>query len=209
MANKDYISEELLAAYLEGNVNGEEMTEVLQAMGTDAELQETLELALQLDEEEHPMLQMAAEGGRNLCEIQCEAYVLKHFGISIDESELLEVAKENHWIKRVGTPLQYMGNLLEYRGLKVNRTYRATIEDLREALKAGECLIVAVDSDKLYPERPDEEDVTNHAVVVMSVGTETIFIYDPEDVEETDIQLSLFLNAWRESNNYVVRIAKN
>lgn len=206
MANKDFISDELLAAFLEGNVNKEEMEQVLEAVGTDAELRETLDIALQIEEEEHPILQMAAEGGRNLCEIQCEAYVLRQRGIQVDEEDLLEVAKDNHWIKRAGTPLQFMGNLMEYMGLKVSRRYGAHIEDIKEALRNGDSVIVAVDSDKLYPERPDEEDATNHAIVVTGIDQdlETVKICDPEDLTEKEIETTLFMSAWRESNYYMV-----
>ena len=203
MTNKNDISDELLAAYLEGNINKNEMAQVLQAAGADEELQEALDIALQLDEEKLP-LQMAAEGGRNLCEVQCEAYVLKHCGIDCSVEELLEVAKESHWIKRAGTPLQFMGNLLEHKGLKVNRKYEATIKNIRDTLESGGNVIVAVDSDKLYPERPDEEDATNHAVVVIGLNAETVTIYDPRDHIEVDIKQSLFMNAWKESRYYLV-----
>lgn len=203
MAKNKHISDELLAAYLEGNINKNEMAQVLQAAGSDEELQEALDIALQLDEEKLP-LQMAAEGGRNLCEVQCEAYVLKHCGIDCSVEELLEVAKESHWIKRAGTPLQFMGNLLEHKGLKVNRKYEATIKNIRETLESGGNVIVAVDSDKLYPVRPDEEDATNHAVVVIGLNAETVTIYDPGDHIEVDIKQSLFMNAWKESRYYLV-----
>lgn len=207
MAN-NHISDELLAAYLEGNVNDKELSQVLTAVGSDAELQETLDIALQLEEEEQPMLQMAAEGGRNLCDVQCEAYVLKRNGIDCNVDDLLEVAKENHWIRRAGTPLNCIGNLIEHMGKSVLRKYDATIEDIKDALNKGKDVIVAVDSDKLYPERPDEEDATNHAVVVTGINTKTelITIYDPENINEVDINISLFTSAWQESNCYMVKI---
>ena len=207
MENKQHISDELLAAYLEGNVNGKEIAQVLQAAGKDADLQEALDVALRLEEEEYPMLQMAAEGGRNLCTIQCEAYVLKHHGIDCSVEELLEVAKENHWIHRAGTPLKDIGNLLEHNGLHVTRKYDATIDDIKEALNNGSGVVVAVDNDKLYPERPDEEDATNHAIVVTGIDSdaENITIYDPENFVEVDIRLSLFINAWKESRCYLGR----
>ena len=207
MANKNYISDELLAAYMEGNVNEKEMAQVLQAAKTDAELREVLDIALQLDEEDLP-LQMAAEGGRNLCEVQCEAFVLKRCGIDSSVEELLEVAKESHWIKKAGTPLKYMGNLLEHCGLKVIRKNKATIEDITETLNRCEGIIVAVDCDKLYPERPDEEDATNHAIVVTGFNADMVTIYDPENVDEIDIPLPLFMSAWRESQYYMIYATK-
>lgn len=205
MANK-HISDELLAAFLEGNVSQKEALEVLQAAKTDAELRETLSIALQLEDEEYPQLQMAAEGGRNLCDVQCEAYVLKQRGIDGDVEELLEVAKDNHWIRSAGTPLFCIGNLLEHKGLKVTRKYNATTEEIKDILNKGGNIIVAVDSDKLYPERPDEEDATNHAIVVTDINAESITIYDPGNITEVDIKLPLFLSAWHESQYYMVSV---
>lgn len=199
------ISDELLAAYMEGNVNDKELAQVLQAVETDSELQDTLDIALQLeDEEEDLSLQMAAEGGRNLCDIQCEAYILKQCGINCSVDELLEVAKENHWIRRAGTPLNCIGNLIEYMGKKVTRKYNASIEDINEILETGNVAIVAVDSDKLYPERPDEEDATNHAIVAININDDSVIIYDPGNIENIAIKMSSFLYAWNESNNYMV-----
>lgn len=67
-------------------------------------------------------------------------------------------------------------------------------------------VIVAVDSDKLYPERPDEEDATNHAIVVTGIdqNLETVTICDPEDLTEKEIETSLFMSAWYESQHYMV-----
>ena len=63
MENKNYISDELLAAYLEGNTSEEETRRILQAIKTDEALRETLDIALCVDDEtlftieELPMLQ--------------------------------------------------------------------------------------------------------------------------------------------------------
>ena len=61
MANKDYISDELLAAYLEGNTSEEETRRILQALKTDESLRETLDIALRVDE---------GEGGISLFTLQ-------------------------------------------------------------------------------------------------------------------------------------------
>ena len=50
MANKDYISDELLAAYLDGNTNAEETKQVLNALKTDKQLQEVLHIALKVED---------------------------------------------------------------------------------------------------------------------------------------------------------------
>lgn len=210
MANNIYISDELLAAYLDGNTSEAETLEVLNALEYDPALQEALDISLQLEEDKEPALQIAAESGKNLCDIKCEAYILHRLSIDCTVDELLEVAKDHHWILKAGTPLNYIGNLLRYYGLNVMQKYGATIEEIKELLEGGDSIIAAVDSDKLYPERPDEEDATNHAVVITRIDTEAniVTIYDPVNIEEIDFELPLFIYAWKESNNYIVRVSQ-
>ena len=50
MADKDLISDELLAAYLDGNTSEEETRQVLQALKEDKQLQEVLNVALQVED---------------------------------------------------------------------------------------------------------------------------------------------------------------
>lgn len=51
MANKDRISDELLAAYLDGNTSKAETQQVLHALSMDQELQEVLRIAMQTNDE--------------------------------------------------------------------------------------------------------------------------------------------------------------
>ena len=89
MANKEFISDELLAAYLDGNTSKEETEQVLQALKADKHLQEVLDIALQTEEEATvmplnttfsneviPMLQKAAISGENICAVLCEIFIL-------------------------------------------------------------------------------------------------------------------------------------
>lgn len=215
MANtKNIISDELLAAYLEGNTTPAETMQVLQAMKTDTVLRETLEVAMSLDEEREmalPMMQMAAESGENLCSVMCEAYILRHRDILFEEDELLQIARKNHWLKAKGTPLHSIGKLLAHEGLLVVRKYDANIEDIIQALSLDNDVIVALDRDKLYPELPDEEDAANHAVVVTSIDlhAKTISLYDPPQLSIVSFQFSTFENAWKESQHYMVRVLQS
>ena len=190
MANtKNTISDELLAAYLEGNATPDETMQVLQALKTDPALREAMAMAINLEEEHEmtlPMMQMAAESGENLCSVMCEAYILRRRDILFEEDELLQIARKNQWLKAKGTPLHSIGQLLAYEGLLVTRKYDASIEDIADALRIDNDIIVAVDRDKLYPELPDEEDAANHAMVVTAIDleTNTVSVYDP-------LQLSL------------------
>ena len=99
MANKKYISDELLAAYLDGNTSKEETMQILEALKEDKELQEVLDIALQTEEENSvqqpinatfsvetiPMLQKAALSGENICAVLCEIFILHRRQLPYDE----------------------------------------------------------------------------------------------------------------------------
>ena len=216
MANKKYISDELLAAYLEGNTSKEETEQILLALRSDDSLRETLDIALQVDEadyaqlEELPMLQKAALGGENICAVLCEIFILHRRGLPYDEEWLLNTARRRDWLKPEGTPLYCLGNLLSYSGLFVSRKYDATLDDIRHALQKDNDVVVGVDREKLYAEDVDLEDLTNHAVVVTHVDEDSVTIFDPyEEPYNSKIPLQDFLNAWKESRNYMIQILQS
>lgn len=216
MANKNDISDELLAAYLDGNTTEAETLQVLNAIKADPELRETLDIALSLDEndtqfEENvlPMLKMAADSGDNICSVLCEAYILHRREIPFEERELLSIAQDNHWLKPEGTPLHAIGQLLVHYGLMITHKYDATVEDLKKALSLDNDVIVVVDSDKLFPDREDREDEPNHAIVVTGVDSESVEIYDPQKCLMFNVQRSTFSRAWAESNNYMIRVLQS
>lgn len=219
------ISDELLAAYLDGNTNKAETMEVLEALNTDSELREILDIATRVDIDNSqlatsdfqfggdvlPMMGMAAESGNNICSVLCEAYVLHRRGVSFDEKELLDIAQQNHWLTPQGAPLHSIGQLLTHYGQMVTRKYDATLDDITHALALDNDVLVAVDSDKLYPERPDEEDAPNHAVVVIGIDRvgETVTLFDPQAKSQFTISNSQFEKAWKESHNYMVRVLQS
>ena len=100
MENKKAISDELLAAYLDGRTNKEETMQVLNVLKTDKHLQEVLNIALQTDEQTLPILQMAALGGENVCAVQCEAFILQHHHVNFDEEWLINTARKEGWLKQ-------------------------------------------------------------------------------------------------------------
>jgi len=216
MANKEYISDELLAAFLDGNVGKKEALEVLQAVRSDAELRETLEIALKVDEAEDqsydilPMMKLAADSRNNVCGILCEAFILHRRDIAFEDKDLLSLAQENHWLKHEGTPLHSIGQLLAHYDLMVTRRFDATIEDIEKALALDNDVIVVVDKEKLYPGLEDREDEPNHAVVVRRIERNQVLLFDPSP-ERTDVAVPLetFLKAWKESQNYLVRVLQS
>ena len=223
MANKEFISDELLAAYLDGNTSKEETEQVLQALKTDKHLQEVLDIALQTEEEATvmplnttfsneviPMLQKAAISGENICAVLCEIFILHRRQLPYDEEWLLNTARRKDWLKPEGTPLYCLGNLLAYSGMFVSRKYDSTIEDIYHALKKDNDVVVGVDREKLYAEDVDLEDLTNHAVVVTHIENDMVTIFDPyEEPYISNIPLLDFLNAWKESQNYMIQVLQS
>lgn len=213
MADKHHISDEQLAAYLDGNFSMEEMREVLGAMADDKELREVAEIALGVGEEAAafdvlPMMEMAAESGDNICGVLCEAYILHRRDVPFEQTELLDIARRNHWLSPQGSPLHSIGQLLAHYGQMVVRKYDATTDDISAALSLDNDVIVAVDADKMYAGRRDDEDAPNHAVVVTEIDAEaqTVKIFDPQEKEPQSIPLPMFVSAWKESRNYMVRV---
>lgn len=215
MANKNNISDELLAAYLEGNTNEAEALEVLSALKADPELQEALDIALKVEDEtvqtiDLPAMQIAALSDENICAVRCEMFILHRRGIPYDEEWLLNTARRKDWLKPEGTPLYCLGYLLAYSGLLVNRKYDSTIDDIQQALAMDNDVVVGVDREKLYAEAVDLEDLTNHAVVVTHIEKDSVTIFDPyEEPYISNIPLSDFLNAWKESHNYMIQILQS
>ena len=215
MENNNYISDELLAAYLEGNTNEAETHEVLNAIINDPSLKDVLDIALDLEEEESatynvlPMMKLAAESGNNICSVLCEAFILHRRDVPFEDKELLVIAQKNHWLKPKGSPLHSIGQLLSHYDLMVTRNYDATINDISAALALDNDVIVVVDKEKLY-QLEDNEDAPNHAVVVRGVQAENVSLFDPT-LEDTDVKVSLssFLDAWKESHNYMVRVLQS
>ena len=216
MANKKYISDELLAAYLDGNTNEAETLEVLNAVKTDPELREVVDIALSIEEDEAetydtlPMTKLAAESGSNICSVLCEAFVLHRRDIPFEGSDLLNMAQKNHWLTPQGSPLHAVGQLLAHYDLMVTRRYDATIDAICKALSADNDVLVVVDSDKLYEGREDREDAPNHTVIVLGIEQDHVRLFDPSASEANVIvPMRYFLRAWKESHNYMVRVLQS
>ena len=224
MANKKNISDELIAAYLDGNTSKEETMQILEALKEDKELQEILDIALQAEEENAvqlpinttftsetiPMLQKAALSGENICAVLCEIFILHRRQLPYDEERLLNTARRKDWLRPKGTPLYCLGNLLAYSGMFVSRKYNSTIDDIKHAIQMDNDVVVGVDREKLYTEDVDLEDLTNHAVVVTHVGDDIVTIFDPyEEPYISNVPLSDFCNAWKESHNYMIQVLQS
>ena len=223
----NYISTEVLAAFLEGNATAQESQEILDSLVVDADLRELMHISQSVDAELGkmiydeveliPMTAMAATCHEdNYCCLECEKYILKRLKVDFNEEQLLKNAIQNGWLKDDGTALYNIGRHLESCGLVVSRQYKATILDIITALNNNEQVIVAVDGGELLGDRIDEvaEDIfltehPDHTVVVIACDADanTITIYDPNSPNEQDTyRLSHFEDAWQDSKNYLVTI---
>lgn len=229
MADNNYISSEVLAAFLDGNATAEESADIVNALSEDDELIELLHISQAVDAElsvvSHrsrilPMTALAATcDENNYCCLECEKYVLSRLGVEFSDDQLLRNAIDNGWQKRDGTALHNVGRHCEELGLAVTRRYNASLSDLSEELALGHNVIVAVDGGELLGERASErsEDVTvgpkpDHTVVVTSVDmvNDLVTIFDPNSPSvEDSYSAEQFVDAWNDSNNYMVTITTN
>lgn len=228
------ISDELLAAYMDGNTTLEETKMVLDAASDDADLKELMQLSIKVDEELEgmdqcfkpsserplPLLERAAKNTvDNLCAIRCEGYALRSFGIDVSDEVLEQKAKERNLLREDGMPLHNMGFLSVFYGSYTTRRYDRSLNDILKALKAGKVAITVIDNAELdlSPFQARRQDLTsgynpNHAIVIKSLDLKkkTIDILDPgvSDSFKT-YSLEVFREAWNDSCNYLVTICNH
>ena len=216
MSDNHNISDELLAAFLDGNTSAADTRRVLKAAQHDAQLQELIRIASLVDEDINaqshtaviPMTAMAAKKKDDyLCDIECEEFVLRQLGIEATHKSLLDTACKNRWLREKGMPLYNMGRLLEKSHLAVSRRYGSTIDDVARLLDAGNQLIAVIDNTLLAHPSVAEEKHPNHAVAISSLSADKkeITLFNPyTDEELTSYPTASFLEAWSQSNNYLV-----
>lgn len=225
------IVDELVASFLDGNATAEQTLAVLDAARHDAELMELLEISHRVDDDmvfsitgHHfderlsltPEEALAASDitTRNLCAVQCEAFIMQQKGIEITSGTLAEQAQANGWITPEGMPIANIGKLLEHQGFSVSRKYLASIKDIQHAITNGHLLIAVIDGGELVGDSEQEvlEDtlvgeIPDHAVVVTAYDPVRKFIgiYDPQTIPVFDeYPLARFVEAWEDSNNYII-----
>lgn len=151
-----------------------------------------------------------------LCAIMCEQFILHVFGIHKTLEELRILASSKDWLKEDGVEVMDLGAIPEYYGLTVNKRAPADINDIVDALSKGYEVIVAVDGGELIGNPAEEvaEDVlaggiADHCVVVLSIDKEagSVALFDPAiGVIPLVISTEHFIDAWQDSNKYMVTI---
>lgn len=217
MNRSNRISNELLSAFLDGNTSVEDTIRVLEAAETDPELRDIIRISGEVDDDMGmerpalvPMMAMAAKKKENyLCDIECEEFVLRQFGIEVTHKSLLDLAYKNCWLREKGMPLYNIGRLLEKNHLSVSRRYGCTVVEMERLLEAGNQLIAVVNDAYLFPEGESggEGLCPNHAVAISAVShaRSEIVLFNPSCEDElTAYPLEAFRRAWSQSDNYLV-----
>lgn len=94
------------------------------------------------------------QGNQPSCAIRSQEIILRDYGISIPQEELIKFATENGWYspdpENGGTPRDATGNILDAMGVETKRYDNANIYDIISELRAGHRVIVSVDADELW-----------------------------------------------------------
>ena len=181
------ITNELLAAYADGNVSQEEREIIRQYLTANPDMMESVIFAMS-DEEEYKtkdiylnnlndMLEkidkdhvnppssklqetaMAAQNDTdNLCVIRCEGIALRHFGHNISDEELLRESKAEGWLQSSGTSFKDIGKLSLKHGLQVSHFENSNIESLQEKLTKGYIVMTFIDEGELTGDYVQERD---------------------------------------------------
>lgn len=210
--------------FSKGRINPEELMDILTEIAVNPDAQESLVnerrsayISEQLEDYGSfiPASSVAADDGHNLCDFQCETFILRKEGINIDDEYLASLSRRNYWLLSQGTPLFNMGRLMEKHGLLVKRDFNVDLDKL-ESLLLDHNVIVVVNGDTLLEKEIDIlsdnfdlNDNPNHAIVVTAVSREHNYveIYNPATDEmgnTSQYPLEIFVAAWAESKNYTV-----
>lgn len=233
MPSNKYISDEQLAAFIDGELSAA----VMEAMTESPKLLEEFRIASMaanlIDEVEpqnipfhhgqpelhcfNPCFSIAESGPcqqSDICAIKSEQLILSHFGIEVPTEDLVSLSSEKGWYSEgKGTSIGCVGNLLEHCGLKVERRQGATIDEVREELLAGGKVMLCIDAGELIGD-PGEEyyedifmgEIADHAVVVVGIDDNgKVVIYDPATPELIDsYPFDRFIDAWQDSGCYLI-----
>ena len=215
----EFISDELLAAYLDGNTTDEENNRIQEILQFSDEYSEIIDVAYSALDYEFKHKYAASLIDRNgLCCILSEKFILNKKGIDIPENVLLEIATENGWFfSQKGTPPMYIGKLLEHYKLSIKRKFGACVEDLIKELKAGHFVIAYIDGGELtgdlileMMEDTEIGKIPDHVVIVADIDpndTRTVTLRDFSTENDLDrYPIEQFMDSWADSKFYMISV---
>lgn len=214
------ISDELLAAYIDGNATLEECKIISNAgidipsFMMDVKLSSDIEIPADfaMDIDVNPYMQQYAD----TCAIKSQQLILNDFGIPCTEDDLVKYSAEHGWYSGNGTSMEDVGNLLEEAGIQCTRQCDANVFNLVNELSQGHKVIVGVDSGELWGNRFTEwlKDfflgvTPDHALLVTGIDTSDpnnikIIVTDPGTGEAGKAYpLEQFMDAWSDASCYM------
>lgn len=158
------------------------------------------------------------QGYSDTCAIRSQQLVLNDFGIPVSQEDLINEATQLGWYAQgEGTPMEYVGNLLENHGVEVNRLENANIFNLTNELAQGHKVIIGVDANELWnngfwQQTKDSVigETPNHALIVAGIDTSDpqnvqVILKDPGtgDVAKA-YPMEQFMDAWKDSHCFMV-----
>lgn len=167
------------------------------------------------------------QGNEGVCAIRSQQIILRDYGIDIPLEQLREFAIQQGWYdpsEGGGTPMGYIGALLNACGVEARQQSDCSIYDIVNELAQGHRVIVGVDANELWADREGDlfaqareylkdlfKETPNHALIVAGVEVNP---QDPADVKviltdpgtgDLRIEYSLddFMDAWQDSNCFM------
>lgn len=174
-----------------------------------------------------PLLEIY-QGYDSTCAVRSQQIILRDYGIDLSQEDLMAFAEQNGWFsKEDGTPMGYVGFILQSQGVTVHQKEGSTIYDLINELAQGHRIIVGVDSGELWADRNGNiweqtkeffDDLWNgqkgadHALIVAGVEVNpkdpsdvTVILTDPGTGDlRIEYTLDQFMDAWEDSNCFMV-----
>lgn len=214
------ISDEMLAAFLDGNATQEEKDLILSSSNDLSSLMSYFTLCSEIDEglytdiniEINPYQQAYSD----TCAIKSQQIILNEFGIPCSEDDLVQYSAEHGWYNGNGTSMEDVGNLLEDAGIPCTRQCDANVFNLVKELSQGHKVIVGVDSNELWGNRFIEwlkdfflGETPDHALLVTGIDTSdpnniNVIVTDPGTGEAGKAYpLDQFMDAWSDASCYM------
>jgi len=167
------------------------------------------------------------QGDRNSCAIATQEFILdelgEQYGIEFNEDQLAQEAIASGWYTPDhGTPLDCVGNILEAHGIGVEKQFEGNLNEINQQLQQGHKVLVALDSDEILNPDAANDDLlvnfygmpgqdANHAVQVIGIDNSDskhlmVILNDPGRADGMGLKVPAanFLNAWEDSNNFMV-----
>ncbi|MDE7159262.1 MAG: C39 family peptidase [Muribaculaceae bacterium] len=160
------------------------------------------------------------QGPTSRCAIYAQKFVIADLtGKDIPVEEMVEVAVENGWFvddpHNGGTMTLNTDKMLDYYGIEHDMVFDADIDSLEKALNNGEGVIVSIDSNQVWNDKPNDifspDTASDHAVQVIGIdrtdpANPMVVLNDsghPEGCGEL-VPLEMFENAWSAGDRQMI-----